>query len=212
LNRRTLATLALTAACVAGLPACVPLIATGVGTGVASTLDRRTYGVQLMDQEIEIRVMRGINARFDNQVDISTTAYNGWVVLSGQASSEAFRAEAEKIALDTPNVRKVFNEVTVGWPASFATGANDRLITSKIKTRLFDPELSGISGHHVKIVTEAGSVFMLGMLTEAESRVAIEIARTTTGVQKVVNLFEIISEEEARRLTQPPASSPSSPR
>jgi len=181
------------------LQACVPLIATGVGTGVSATFDRRSYGTQLEDSEIEVRIMRQINQQLDEKASISTTSVNRWVLLTGQVTDENSRVAAEKIATTTQNVRKVFNEVTVAWPSTVGNHASDSLTTSKVKSRLLNPEQPGISGHHVKIVTELGVVYLMGLLTQEEANLAVDIARSTSGVQKVVNLFEIISDEEKRR-------------
>ena len=198
----------LVCASAASLQACVPLIATGVGTSVSATLDRRSYGTQLEDSEIEVRIMRQINQQLDAKASISTTAVNRWVLLSGQVTDENSRVAAEKIASTTRNVRKVFNEVTVAWPSTVGNHASDALTTSKVKGRLLNPEQPGISGHHVKIVTELGVVYLMGIVTEAEANLTVEIARTTSGVQKVVNLFEILSDEEMLRLDPKAVSKP----
>jgi osmotically-inducible protein OsmY len=195
-----LRTLVVVCASAASLQACVPLVVTGAATGVSATFDRRSYGTQLEDSEIEVRIMRQINQQLDDKVSISTTSVNRWVLLTGQAKDETSRQQAEKIASDTQNVRKVFNEVTIGWPSTVGNHASDSLTTSKVKTRLFNPEVPGISGHNVKIVTEFGVVYLMGMVTESEAKIAVDIARTTIGVQKVVNLFEVLSDEEMRRL------------
>lgn len=200
LINQKLKTLVLVCASAASLQACVPLIATGVGTGVSASLDRRSYGTQLEDSEIEVRVMRQINQQLDDKASISTTSVNRWVLLTGQVKDEGSRQQAEKIANDTQNVRKVFNEVTVGWPSTVGNHASDSLTTSKVKARLLNPEVPGISGHHVKIVTEMGVVYLMGIVTDAEAKIAVDIARTTNGVQKVVNLFEVLSDEEMRRI------------
>ena len=206
--KSTLRTLAIAGICSSMLSACLPLVAGGIGTGVSSTLDRRTYSTQIDDQQIEVRVMKQLNDRLDEKVQISTTAFNHWVLLTGQATTDEYRAEAEKYARTTSGVRQVFNEVTVGWPATAGTHGRDALTTSKVKARLFDTETRGISGHHVKVVTESGIVYLMGIVSEAEANIAIEIARTTTGVNKVVNLFEVLSDEEIRKLSQPPEKGP----
>jgi osmotically-inducible protein OsmY len=192
-------TLTLALLLVSTLPACVPLLVTGAATGVSSTFDRRTYGEQLKDQELEVRIMRSIDAKLDSKVNISTTAFNRRVLLSGQALSESHKAEAARLAREVANVGEVFDEVTVGWPASFSTGANDRLITSSVKGRLFDPDVKGVSGHNVKVVTESGVVYLMGKLGKSEAEAAIKIASTTSRVTKVVDLIEIISDEEVKR-------------
>jgi osmotically-inducible protein OsmY len=195
-----LRTLAIVGACAVGLPACVPLIATGVGTGVSAALDRRSYGTQLEDSEIEVRVMRQINQQVDEKASVSTTSYNRWVLLTGQVTDEKSRQQVETIATGTQNVRKVFNEVTVGWPSTAGNHASDALTTSKVKGRLLNPETPGISGHNIKVVTELGVVYLMGVVTESEAKAAVDIARTTSGVQKVVNLLEVLSDEEMRSI------------
>ncbi len=176
--------LAIACASAACLQACVPLIATGVGTGVSATLDRRSYGTQLEDSEIEVHVMRQINDQLGDRASVSTTSVNRWVLLTGQTKDESSRVQAEKIASETQNVRKVFNEVTVNWPSSVGDHASDALTTSKVKTRLLNPETQGVSGHNVKIVTELGVVYLMGIVTEAEAKIAVDIARTTSGVHE----------------------------
>lgn len=209
-----LKTLVIACASAASLQACVPLMVSGAATGVSATLDRRSYGTQLEDSEIEVRIMSQINKQLDEKVSISTTSVNRWVLLTGQAKDEGSRQQAEKIATDTQNVRKVFNEVTIGWPSTVGNHASDTLTTSKVKSRLLNPEQPGISGHHVKVVTEFGVVYLMGIVSEAEAKVAVDIARTTSGVQKVVNLFEILSDEEMRRIdpkSVQPAGTPAAP-
>jgi osmotically-inducible protein OsmY len=206
---RTLKALVIACASAASLQACVPLVVTGAATGVSATLDRRSYGTQVEDSEIEVRIMTQINKQLDEKASISTTAVNKWVLLTGQTTDEASRQQAEKIASTTLNVRKVFNEVTVGWPSTVGNHASDALTTSQVKARLFNPEVPGISGHNVKVVTEFGVVYLMGIVTDAEAKVAVDIARTTSGAHKVVNLLEVLSDEEVRRLdpntTTPPA-------
>ncbi|GAA5170800.1 BON domain-containing protein [Viridibacterium curvum] len=196
------------------LSACVPLIAGGVGTGVASTIDRRTYAEQYKDQELEVKIMRAINRKLDDKANVSTTVFNKRVLLTGQALSESYKAEAAKLARETEGVASVFDEVTVGWPATFGTGASDRLITSSVKTRLFDPELKSVSGHHVKVVTESGIVYLMGLLGQSEADAAVKIASTTRNVTKVVSVIEVISDEEIKRLDKKlePSNSPTSQR
>ncbi|GAB2902081.1 BON domain-containing protein [Uliginosibacterium flavum] len=194
------------------LQACVPLAVVGVGTGVASTLDRRTYGEQIMDREIETKFNRSFPATLEAKTAVSATSFNRWVLLTGHAIDEPSRGEVEALARQTSNVREVFNEIALGYPSSFGTRNNDSFLTTKVKTRLFDSPY--ISGHHVKVVTESGIVYLLGVVTEGESLAAIEVARNTSGVQKVVSLFEIITPERAKQLNALPdqSSSKSAPK
>lgn len=209
LSLRTLA-LVLSAATV--LQACVPLVAAGVGTGVVASLDRRSYGIQLEDTEIEHRFNRQFPAALEQRTNVSATSFNRWVLLTGQAVDAQSRGEVEQLARSVRNVREVINEITIGYPSSFSARSNDTLLTSSVKTRLFGS--SDLSGHHIKVVTESGTVYLMGLVTEREANIAGDLARTTSGVQKVVRVFEIVSPEEAQRMSlqqqaapaaQPPA-------
>jgi osmotically-inducible protein OsmY len=207
LSLRTLA-VAVTTACL--LQACLPLFVAGVGTGVTSTLDRRTYGEQLNDREIEIQFGRRVTGKLDQNTSVSATAFHRWLLLTGQAIDVESRNELERIAHTVPNVQEVFNEVTVGYPTAFGNRSNDALLTSQVKARLFDS--NAVSGHHVKVETEAGVVYLMGELTDDEAKVAVDIASHTYGVQKVVSIIEIISPERARELTmQGPSANSSAP-
>jgi osmotically-inducible protein OsmY len=187
------------ALCAAGfLQACVPLVVAGVGTGVTSTLDRRTYGEQIIDREIEHKFNHAVTDDLDQNSSVTATAFHRWLLLTGQAIDPGRRDQLEQIARGTPNVNQVFNEVTIGYPASFSSHSSDSFITSKVKTRLFDSPY--LSGHHVKVITESRVVYLMGELTDGEARVAVDVARNTSGVEKVVSVFEIISEEKAQQL------------
>ena len=111
------------------------------------------------------------------------------------------------MAAGVPNVQQVWNELQIGAPSSFQNRSNDAFITSKVKGRFVDG--GKFRANLVKVVTEAGTVFLLGMVTRQEADSAIEIARTTAGVKKVVNLMEIISADQAKRLDVPPPESSS---
>lgn len=205
----TLRTLVI-AVCAAGLmQACVPLVVAGVGAGVTSTLDRRTYGEQLMDREIENRFTRNFPDALDEKTAISATAFNRWLLLTGQAIDPPSREEAERIARAVPNVREVYNEVAIGYPANFSARSNDTYISSKVKARLFDSPY--VSGHHVKVVTDAAIVYLMGEVTESEAAAAVDVARNTSGVKKVVSVFEIITPERAKQLSVSVQTSSSEP-
>ena len=206
-NRFSLRALFIALSAASLLQACVPLAVMGVGTGVASTLDRRSYGEQIMDREIETKFNRAFPATLEAKTAVSATSFNRWVLLTGHAIDEPSRGEIEALARRTANVREVFNEVAIGYPASFGSRNNDSFLTTKVKTRLFDSPY--ISGHHVKVITESGIVYLMGEVTEGESQAAIEVARNTSGVQKVVSLFEIITPERAKQLNTLPDQSPS---
>jgi osmotically-inducible protein OsmY len=150
--------------------------------------DRRTSGTQMEDETIQVRANSRINDRFGDKVHVTVTSFNRLAVVTGEAPDEASRQEIGKIVLAVPNVKSISNELQLSVPTSRASRINDEIITTKIKGRLIDSDKLSVA--HVKVVTEAGIVFLLGLVTEQEAEHAVEIARTTGGVHKVVKLFE----------------------
>lgn len=187
------------------LQACVPVVATGVATGVTATVDRRSYGAQVEDTNLELKIFNTLRERLGNKASIGVTSYNRWVLLTGQVQDEATRAEAIRLASAETNVRRVFSETTIAASPTLGAYSNDAFVTTKVKARLLDTH--GISASNVKVVTETGTTYLMGLLTEREAELATRITATTAGVQKVIQVFEIISDEDARRLAPPPAQS-----
>jgi osmotically-inducible protein OsmY len=165
--------------------------------------DRRNSETYVTDQGLELRASNRISEKFGDQVHINVTSYNRMLLLTGEAPSEALKTGIAQIASDVPNVKSISNEIAIAGPSSLGGRSNDVYLTSKVKARFVDAQK--FSAHHVKVVTEAGIVFLLGLVTQAEADAAADIARTTGGVQKVVRVFEIISPEQARALDGPPA-------
>lgn len=209
MNVRTLILLAALSTTLAG---CFGAAAVGVGAGVLAYADRRLTEVQLTDEGIEIRAAKRIAEKFGDRVHVNVTSYNRTVLLTGEVPDSATKAEVEKIVAGVPNVKAISNELLIGGISSFASRSNDAYITSKVKARFIDA--NRFAANHVKVVTENAVVYLMGLVTQAESAAAVEVARTTAGVQKVVRVFEIISEDEARRLgsmSAAPATKPSQP-
>ena len=206
-TRPILSAILLAGACAALAPTltgCVPVAAVGVGAGALVFSDRRPTETYIADEAIETRAMNRINEKYYDKVHVNVTSFNHAVLLTGEVPSDAARAGIEKIVVGVPNVRAITNELAVAGPSSLGARSNDSYITSKVKARFIDA--NKFNANHVKVVTEAGAAYLLGIVTRRESEAAVEIARTTGGVQKVVRVFEIISEEEARRLdNHPPA-------
>lgn len=193
------------------LSACIPVLATGVGVGVAATIDRRTYGNQIEDSSIESRLASRINEKLGSWGRISVTSFNRIVLISGEVPTEAAKLEAAQQVASLPNqVRTVHNELTVSPRASLGRQSEDTFITSKVKTRLLESKV--VSGAQVKVITESGTVFLMGILTQRESDEATQVAATTTGVKKVVRLTEIVSEDQARALDRPTEAPAKTPR
>lgn len=202
MKKRLLTGLLLGASLLPALQGCFPVVAAGVGTGVFAALDRRTVGTQTEDETIEWKASARQRENFGEKVHVNFTSYNRKVLLTGEAPSAEIKAEVERLTASVPNVQGVYNELTVAGASSFSARSNDTYITSKVKARFIDA--AKFSANHVKVVTEAGTVFLLGLVTQREADAAIEVTRTTSGVMRVVNLMEIISEAKARELDPPP--------
>jgi osmotically-inducible protein OsmY len=193
------------------LQGCVPAVATGVGAGALMIVDRRAGETYLADEAIEIRSLNRINEKFGDKVHVNVTSYNMKVLLTGEVPDAGIRDELEKAIAGIINVKGVTNEVTIGAISSFSARSNDTYITSKVKARFIDANKFQVN--HVKVVTEAGTVFLLGLVTRKEGDDAAEIARTTAGVKKVVRVFEYIEFKDAQRLdSRPPEEAKSKAR
>ena len=171
------------------LQGCVEMaIVGGAGAAALGYEDRRTAGTMIEDEGVELRATNRVNERFGDKVHINVTSYNRTVLLTGEVPDAKARADIEAIARATPNVRSVVNEIQVAGNSSFTARAGDTGITGKVKARFLDA--GKFSPVHVKVITEASVVYLLGWVTETEANDAVEIARTTGGVRKVVKVFE----------------------
>ena len=183
----------LTLTCIALLPVVSGCAAVAIGgaaaTGVVMAEDRRTVGTLTEDQGIELKAASRIEEKAKD-AHINITSYNRMVLLTGEVPTEALKAEVERITRAVENVRNVFNELKVGGNTSVQARTNDSVITSKVKARFVDA--NKFSAVHVKVVTEANVVYLLGMVKKQEAADATEIARTTGGVSKVVRVFEYL--------------------
>ncbi len=175
------------------LQGCFPIVAGGAGATALAMDDRRTLGAQTEDKEIDVRGESRINDRFGDKVHINVTSYNRNLLLTGEAPDAATKAQIEKIVREIPNVRGVVNEIQILGVSSYTARGNDSYLTSKVKARFLDND-GAFSVNQVKVVTEGGVVYLLGLVTRKEAEAAVEIARTTGGVQKVVRVFEYIEE------------------
>lgn len=174
----------------AWLTGCVAVAAGGAATGVAVAYDRRTTGTVIEDRTIQTKAARAFNSdeEIRRKANINVTSYNKTVLMSGEASTEEIRSRAIEIVRNIENVRKVYNEVIIAAPSSYMSRSSDSVITTKVKTRLFGEE--DIEATRVKVVTERGIVYLLGLLNPQEAETAVEATRQVGGVQKVVKLFE----------------------
>ena len=165
-------------------------VVSGVGAGAAVSQDRRTSGMFVEDEGIEFKGGRRISEKMGGDVNVNVTSFNRNVLLTGEAPTEGLKKEIGKLVTGVQNVRKVTNEIAIGDVSSFASRSNDALLTSKVKARFLD---SGeFQVNHVKVVTEDAVVYLLGLVKVREGDSAVNIARSTSGVRKVVKVFEYL--------------------
>lgn len=173
----------------AALQGCVPVVIGAGGAAAYTSLeDRRSTGTQIDDEAIETRASNRISDRFGGRVHVNVTSYNRIALITGEVPDEQARLEAEKIVRAVPNVRDVTNDLQISGISSYASRANDAYLTSKVRGRLLDTKR--VSPVHLKVVTESGAVYLMGVVTEPEADEAVDIARNTGGVRKVVKVFE----------------------
>lgn len=190
------------------LQGCPAVIGAGAAVGVSTLEDRRTSGTQLEDATIESRAASRISERFGERAHVNVAAFNRTVLLTGETWDEATRGEVEKLVAAVPNVRAILNEIQVGGVSSATSRANDTALTARIKGRLLNAK--GINFVHIKVITEASVVYLQGLVTEAEAETAVEVARTTTGVRRVVKTFEYCQVTD--ELCKPPAPTTDKPK
>ena len=200
---RTLCSLLAAAALAAGLSACAPLVVGGAVVGTMVVIDRRTSGTQLEDEGIEFRASNRIKEVIGDKGHVNVTSYNRQVLLTGEVPTAKDRELVEKAVAGVDNVRSVVNELAVMPNSTLTQRSNDTLITGKVKASFVDAK--DISLNAFKIVTERNTVFLMGRVTPREVARATEIARGVGGVEKVVRVFEIISEDELARYQAKPA-------
>lgn len=170
---------------------CVPVIlAGGASAGYMFAEDRRTSGVYVEDQSLEMRTSSRITEKHPGQVHVNVTSFNRVLLLTGEVPSEEVKAAITETAKAVENVRSVQNETQVAGVSAMSSRANDSYLTSKVKTRLVGTK--DIAADHVKVVTENNVVYLMGLVTHREADVAAEVARQTAGVLKVVKVFEYI--------------------
>jgi osmotically-inducible protein OsmY len=173
------------------LSGCVGLVVAGVaGTALVAT-DRRSVGAQADDEAIELKVGNNIGTGYGDRVHVNVTSYNGIVLLTGEVPEQNLVATIGEIARTTAKVRRVHNELVVAAVSPVGSRTDDSYITSKVKTRFV--EANKFSATHVKVVTDRKVVYLMGLVKPDEADAAAQIASTTSGVLRVVKLFEIVS-------------------
>jgi len=194
----------LAATLAAGLSACAPLMFGGAMMTSLVAVDRRTAGAQLEDEGIEIRANSRIDANLGDRVHVNVTSYNRQVLLTGEVPNEQDKQLVEQVVSRVDNVRAIVNELAVLGHSTLTQRSSDALVTGRVKSNLIDAK--DLYSGAFKVVTERGITYLMGRVTLREADRATEMARSTSGVQKVVRLFEIITEEELQRLMPQPTS------
>ena len=174
------------------LQGCFPVVATGVGAGALMIADRRSSGAYIDDEAIEVKAFDRIGKKYkDNKgVHINVTSFNRNVLLSGEVPNDSVKSDIADMVKTVDNVRNVSNELAVAGVSSLTSRSSDTFITSDVKLRFAQDKR--FDANHVKVVTENGTVFLMGLVCEPEATAATELASTTGGVQRVVRLFEYI--------------------
>ena len=184
--------LATTLAC--GVSACAPLVLGGAALSTLVVTDRRTSGAQLEDEGIELRSVSRIRDAVGDRVHVNVTSYNRQVLLTGEVGIAQDRETLQLVVSRVENVRSIVNELGVMGSSTLTQRSSDSLVTGRVKAAFVDAR--DLYANAFKVVTERGTTFLMGRVTQREADRATEIARSTSGVQKVVRLLEIISEAE----------------
>jgi len=171
--------------------ACFPVVAGGAAAGGAIAADRRTSGIYVEDENIELKAVKYVETNLGENAHINITSYNTNVLLTGEAPDDAAKAKAEAYVKSIEHVRAVTNEIVVGPKSSLSSRSNDTYLTSKVKTQFVTE--NKFQANYVKVVTENSVVYLLGIVNKTEADAAVEIARNTDGVSKVVKVFEYLN-------------------
>lgn len=169
---------------------CAPAVVGGAATGAAVAYDRRTTGTVIDDQGIEFKAAYALfnNKEIYDQSHINVTSFNGVVLLTGETPSESLKQKATAEVKQIPKVRRIHNELAIAAPSALPSRSTDTWITSKIKAKMATDER--IDPFHIKVVTERGIVYLLGLVSRSEAQQAVNLVTNTAGVQRVVKIFE----------------------
>lgn len=180
------------------LSGCFPLAATGLVVGTLAVVDRRTLGAQTDDTAIELKALADLNSQVKGSGGVSVTSYNRKVLLTGQVLNEQTKRDAEAVVARLANVRSIHNELIISGRVSVGTQAADTSLTAQVKTALIDAK--DLQATTIKVVTEAGVVYLMGIVSRAEGDRAAQVASRVSGVTRVVTVFEYATAEELQRM------------
>lgn len=180
------------------LGGCFGLAATGMVVGGLAAADRRTIGAQTEDTGIEVKALAQLQQQLGGSGGISVTSFNRKALLTGQVLDDSIKARAGEIVAKLDNVRSVHNELQVSGRVSLTTSAADTSITTRVKAALVDAK--DLQSNTVKVVTEAGVVYLMGIVTRTEGERAAQVASRVGGVMRVVTVFEYVTPDELARI------------
>jgi osmotically-inducible protein OsmY len=174
------------------LGGCTGALIVGGATGISMAHDRRTAGTYVEDQNIELKAMNELakDKNISSKAHVSVTSYNRIVLLSGEVLDDAMRTRAVELVRRVSNIRKIHNELVIAKPSTLSRRSKDTWITTKIKTKLFNIKRKNFDPSRVKVVTERGTVYLMGLVTREEAADVVELVRKVAGVRKVVKVFE----------------------
>ncbi|HXA47797.1 MAG TPA: BON domain-containing protein [Burkholderiaceae bacterium] len=198
---KPLAAIALTGTLAISLQGCVAVIAGGAVVGGFAATDRRTLGAQTEDKEIALKANARLSSLIGDDGHVDVTSYNRKVLLTGEVKDENMKQSAEQEVKQITGVQGVMNELDIAGKSSFGSRSNDVYITSKISASFIDAR--ELNANSIKIVTERGTVYLLGRVTQTEGKIAAERASSVGGVTRVVKMFEYITDDELREMTGP---------
>ena len=181
------------------LQGCVPaVIATGAAAGVMSAHDRRSTGIQTDDETSEWKAAQQVPEKYKAGAHLNFTSYNRRLLITGEVFTEEAKTSIGEEVGKIEGIKTVFNEAAIAPASPLGNRSNDSYITSKLKARLVDS--NQVSANHIKVVTENTVAYLMGIVSEREAKVAVQIARTTDGVRKVVNLMEVLPDADIKRI------------
>jgi osmotically-inducible protein OsmY len=195
--KRLTLTVAAVAALGGALSGCAPLLFGGAAGSVLVASDRRSAGIQLEDESIELRVKSAVRDQMGTRVRVDVTSFNRLALLTGDVGNAQDKQAVERLVARVDNVKSVVNELAVQNTPSFWDRSNDLLMTGRVKAAFID---ANVQVNAVKVTTERGVVYLLGRVTQAEAERATEAARSISGVRRVVRVFELITDEDLKRL------------
>lgn len=172
----------------------VGALAVGGAAGGAIASDKRSFSTMADDQKISYNIQKQLSQdpEMTHNTHIIVVSYSHVVLIVGQVPSQDISDKITQVSQNYPNVRRVFNELTIGNPTTASRRSKDIAITANVKTRMFTT--TNVSSGQIKVITENGVVYLLGITSRDRADAAAQVARNSTGVQEVVKLIEYIND------------------